>query len=202
MDKTQLGRAGELALTLYGLVTSDGQLELFSPVADDDHVDLVAGLRGGLPALAIQVKTTDGLDANGLVQAVASYRHGEVREDPAFLYAVLLMEAVEVRVAWLVPSPEFNRLAYRNTVAGRDVLEFRAAPDGDDVFAIFRLDPKQLGPALVASIQAGPAKPEAWLLALGQGPARPGFRRQRSRPVVTPGGATRSNPPAGQDVNS
>lgn len=167
MDKTQLGRAGELALALYALVTSDGRLELFSPVADDDHIDLVAGLRGGLPALAIQVKTTDGLDRNGLVQATASYPKGQVREDPSFLYAVLLMELVEIRAVWVVPSPDFNRLAYHNAAVRREVLEFRASPEREDAFAPFRVDPIRVGPALMARIEAAPAVPPEWLLALG-----------------------------------
>jgi hypothetical protein len=76
MDKSQVGRAGELAPALYSLVTSAGRLELFSPVVDDDHVDLMAGLRGELPVLGLQVKTTDGLDENGQVEATASYPEG------------------------------------------------------------------------------------------------------------------------------
>lgn len=171
MDKTQLGRAGELALALYALVTSDGRLELFSPVADDDHVDLVAGLRGGLPALAIQVKTTDGLDRNGLVEARASYPNGLVREDPAFLYAVVLMELVEIRAIWVVPSPDFNRLVYHNAAAGREVLEFRASPEREDAFAPFRVDPVRVGPALMARIEAAAAVPPDWLSALGSTPS-------------------------------
>jgi hypothetical protein len=166
MDSTQLGRAGELALSLYGLVTSGGRLELFSPVADDDHIDLVAGLKGGLPALAIQVKTTDGLDKDGLVEARASYVPGQVREDPAFLYAVLLIQSVEIKALWVVPSPDFNRLAYRTATAGREVLEFRASPDRQDDFAAFRVDPIHVGPALVTRIEAAPGRPPEWLRAL------------------------------------
>jgi len=39
MDHTELGRAGELAMDLYAMVSSDGELQLFTPVADDAHVD-------------------------------------------------------------------------------------------------------------------------------------------------------------------
>ena len=166
MDSTQLGRAGELALSLYGLVTSDGRLELFSPVADDDHVDLVAGLKGGLPVLGIQVKTTDGLDKNGLVEARASYVSGEVRNDPAFLYAILLIESVKIQALWIVPSPDFNRLAYRTATAGREVLEFRASPNQDDDFAGFRIDPIRVGPALMTRIESASTSPPEWLRAL------------------------------------
>ena len=83
MDRTQIGRAGELALALYALVTSDGELELFTPVSDDDHVDITAARKGGIPALAIQVKTGPRLDANGMVEANAFFDHGHVREHPA-----------------------------------------------------------------------------------------------------------------------
>ena len=79
VDKTQLGRAGELAMALYAMVSSDGELELFTPVADDDHVDATAARRGGVPAIAIQVKTASGLDRNGLVEAKADYPSGHVR---------------------------------------------------------------------------------------------------------------------------
>ncbi len=68
MDKTQIGRAGELALALYSMVSSDGELELFTPVADDDHVDATAGRRGGVPVIAIQVKTLHAIGgSSGLV---------------------------------------------------------------------------------------------------------------------------------------
>jgi len=85
--------------------------------------------------LGIQVKTADGLDKNGLVEARASYIPGEVRNDPAFLYAILLIESVKIQALWIVPSPDFNRLAYRTATAGREVLEFRASPNQDDDFA-------------------------------------------------------------------
>jgi hypothetical protein len=35
LDTSQLGRAGELALSLYSLITSEGQVELYSPVVDE-----------------------------------------------------------------------------------------------------------------------------------------------------------------------
>ncbi len=93
MDKSQIGRAGELAIELYTLVTSGGDIDIYSPVVDDDHVDLVAGIRGGPPTLGIQVKTTPHLDHSGLVEARASYPDGRIREDPNFLYAVVLLDA-------------------------------------------------------------------------------------------------------------
>jgi hypothetical protein len=154
MDKTELGRAGELAMALYSMVSSDGELQLFTPVADDDHVDATAGRRGGVPAIAIQVKTAREVDRTGSVEATADYPAGRVREHPAFLYAVLLLPSVGIQAAWLVPSPDFNRIAYRRTAGDREILEFRGDPAQDDRYSRFRVPPLEIGPRLLSMIDA------------------------------------------------
>jgi hypothetical protein len=156
MDHTQLGRAGELALDLYAMVSSDGELQLFTPVADDDHVDATAGRRGGVPAIAIQVKTVREVDRSGLVEAKADYPAGRIREHPAFLYAVLLLPSVTIACAWLIPSPDFNRIAYHVPVGERVQLEFRGDPSRDDRFSTFRVPPLEIGPRLLAVIDSLP----------------------------------------------
>jgi hypothetical protein len=158
LDRTQLGRAGELAFALYAMVSSDGELELFTPVSDEDHVDVTAGRRGGIPAIAIQVKASPGLDADGMVEARAEYQAGRVREHPAFLYAVLLMSSVTVQSAWIVPSPEFNRLGYRLHERDLEVLEFRAFPDRYDRWTPYIVPAMQIGPHLLSVIDALPEK--------------------------------------------
>ena len=154
MDHTQLGRAGELALDLYAMVSSDGELEIFSPIADDDHVDATAGRRGGVPAIAIQVKTVRELDRGGLVEAKADYPAGRIREHPAFLYAVLLLPSVTIECAWLIPSPDFNRIAYRVASGDREILEFRGDPSRDDRYSSFRVPPLEIGPRLLTVIDS------------------------------------------------
>jgi hypothetical protein len=156
MDHTQLGRAGELALDLYAMVSSDGELQLFTPVADDDHVDATAGRRGGVPAIAIQVKTVREVDRDGLVEAKADYPAGQIREHPAFLYAVLLLPSVTIESAWLVPSPDFNRIAYHVTSGDREQLEFRAYPSRDDRYSAYRVPALEIGPRLLAVIDSLP----------------------------------------------
>ena len=154
MDKTQLGRAGELAFALYAMVSSDGELQLFTPIADDDHVDDTAGRRGGLPAIAIQVKTGSYVDRSGAVEAKADYPAAHVREHPAFIYAVLRLESVAITAAWLVPSPDFNRLTYRVVTRERVILEFRGDSERKDRFSPFRLPPLEIGPRLLSLIDS------------------------------------------------
>lgn len=154
MDTTQIGRAGELALALYAMVSSGGELEMFTPVADDDHVDATAGRRRGVPAIAIQVKTAPKVDRDGLVEARASYPTGKIREHPAFLYAVLLMSSVTVDAIWVVPSPDFNRLVYRTSARRQEILQFRAYPSREDRFSSFRVPPLDIGPRLLTVIDS------------------------------------------------
>jgi hypothetical protein len=165
MDKSQIGRAGELAIELYALVTSGGEVDIYSPVVDDDHVDLVAGIRGGPPTLGIQVKTTPKLDRSGLVESRASYPMGHVRDDSNFLYAIMLLDGVRIETMWLIRSPDFNRLAYRIVDTGREVLEFRGRPSGGDPYETFRIDPLQIGPAIITAIRESPHPPQ-WLARL------------------------------------
>jgi hypothetical protein len=154
MDHTELGRAGELALDLYAMVSSDGELQLFTPVADDDHVDATAARRGGVPAIAIQVKTVREVDRNGLVEAKADYPIGHTREHPAFLYAVLLLPSVTIECVWLIPSPDFNRIAYRVASGDRERLEFRGDPLREDRYSSFRVPPLEIGPRLLGVIDS------------------------------------------------
>ena len=153
-----MGRVGELALALYVMVTSDGRLELFTPVSDDDHVDVTVSKHGGIPAIAIQVKATPHLDANGLAECNASYAVGKIREHPAFMYVVLLMSSVAIQTAWAIPSKDFNRLCYsireRGQGGNRVVLEFRAYPDRDDRWRPFRVPADELGSHLLALIDS------------------------------------------------
>lgn len=154
MNRTQMGRVGELALALYAMVSSDGALELFTPVSDDDHVDITIGRRGAIPSIAIQVKAAPQPDPHGVVEANASFPVGDVREHPAFLYALVLMDRAVINTAWVVPSHDFNRLAYRIVKSDAEVLEFRAYPDRDDKWWRYRVPPMELGPHLLSVIDS------------------------------------------------
>lgn len=154
MNRTQMGRVGELALSLYAMVSSDGALELFTPISDDDHVDVTVGRRGAIPSIAIQVKAAPKPDPHGQVEANASFSAGRIREHPAFLYAVLLMDAAAIKTAWITPSHDFNRLAYKIVKNGTEVLEFRAYPDREDKWSRFQVAAMELGPHLLSVIDS------------------------------------------------
>jgi hypothetical protein len=156
---TQRGIAGEELFSAVVTLTSDGNLELFKPLVDDDHTDVTAGERGKVPALAIQVKTALSLDVQGLAVAKMYFPDSEQpREHPAFVYAVIYVVDATIDTAWIVPSADFNGLAYRGKGPhGKGMeLEFMASPVRDDRWARFRCKRMELGSHLVRLIDSLP----------------------------------------------
>ncbi len=159
LTATQRGTAGEQLFAACVTLSSDGELELFKPLTDDDHTDVSAGRRGRVPALAIQIKTALSLDRKGLAVARMAFPEGKPREHPAYLYAILYVAGAGVDTAWVVPSADFNRLAYRG--AGRRdkgiELQFMASPSRLDRWATYRCGRMDLGPRLITVIDSLPA---------------------------------------------
>ena len=161
LSATQTGTAGEQLFAAVVTLTSNGDLELFKPLTDDDHTDVAAGHRGGPPVLAIQVKTALSMLHNHLVVARMSFPEGHPREHPAFVYAILYLVDAAIDTAWLVPSADFNRLAYRGAGhRGKGIeLEFMGATGRADKWTDFRCTRLELGPRLMAiadNVSPGP----------------------------------------------
>lgn len=159
LTNTQGGIAGEQLLAGCVILSSNGELELFKPVTDDDHTDVTVGRRGTVPALAIQVKTALKLNRKLLAGARMNFSDSAPREHPAFIYAILYVVDATIEQAWLVPSADFNRLAYRGKgTRGKGLeLQFFASPTRNDHWAAFRCGRLDLGPRLLAIIDSLPA---------------------------------------------
>ncbi|HET7421261.1 MAG TPA: hypothetical protein VFL27_12865 [Candidatus Dormibacteraeota bacterium] len=159
LTDTQKGAAGEQLLAAAVTLTSDGDLELFKPLSDDDHTDVSVGRRGRVPALAVQVKTALKVDHKGLAVARMYFSSGTPREHPAFVYAVVYVVDASIAAAWLVPSIDFNRLSYRGKgKRGKGLeLQFMASPTRVDRWTPFRCARLETGPRLLAIIDALPA---------------------------------------------
>ena len=99
LTDTQRGAAGEQMFAACVTLSSDGELELFKPLTDDDHTDVSAGRRGKVPALAIQVKTALTVDVKGHAVASMKFPEGAPREHPAFVYAIVYVPDLSIEAA-------------------------------------------------------------------------------------------------------
>ena len=159
LTATQAGTAGEELLAACVTLSSNGDLELFKPLSDDDHTDVSVGRRGHVPALAVQVKTALTVDRKGLAVARMYFPGATPREHPAFVYAIVYVVDASIEAGWVVPSADFNRMTYRGKGPnGKGIeLQFMARPSRADKWSRFRVTRLETGPRLTAIIDALPA---------------------------------------------
>jgi hypothetical protein len=158
LSDVQAGRIGEYLLSVYAMLTTGGELVPFQVVADDDHRDLVVAAKGKSVFASLQAKACFELGASGFVQSNATYFADSIPSQPSWIYVVVLVLDLAPVVWWLVPAPDFNRLAsHAPAREGRKVeLHFRAHPDRNDAFTPFRTATRDVGPKLLAVIDGLP----------------------------------------------
>ena len=147
LEGSALGSLVELMVEAEILAGSEGRLIPSRMEPDVDHRDLVVADVGGFGALWLQVKGTAHPDGEGRVVAFANYRLDGIPENDRFLYLVCLVDLQQHMLArlWLIPSADFNRLAYRERDAdpARVSLQFSCRARGDerwDPFGVPRLE--------------------------------------------------------------
>jgi hypothetical protein len=158
LSDVQAGRIGEYLLSVYAMLTTGGTLVPFSVVADDDHRDLVVVAKGKSAFASLQAKACFELGASGFVQSNATYFPNSIPSESSWIYVVVLVLELAPVVWWLVPAPDFNRLtSHAPARGGRKIeLHFRAHPKGNDAFAPFRTETRDVGPRLLAIIDSLP----------------------------------------------
>jgi hypothetical protein len=172
LEGSTLGTLAELMVQAEIIAGSAGGLIPSRVEPDVDHRDIVVAQIGGYGALWLQVKGTTHLDQEGRVVAFANYPADAIPESTRLFYLVSLVDVEQHVLArnWLVPSRDFNRLAYRehSRRAGRITLQFSCVAAGDPRWDEFEVPRLELGARLVPLVQTlGPATTDE-LGALGE----------------------------------
>lgn len=162
IEGSTLGTLVELMVEAEILAGSNGYLIPSRLEPDVDHRDLVIAEVGGYGALWLQVKGTTHPDREGRVVAFANYPADAIPESQRLLYLICLLDLEQHQLArlWLVPSADFNRLAYRehSDRAGRVTLQFSCKIDGDERWDQFEVPRLELARRLEPQVAAlGPA---------------------------------------------
>jgi hypothetical protein len=152
LEGTSLGALAELLAQAEILAGSEGRLVPSRMEPDVDHRDLMVAEVGGFGALWLQVKGSAHPDREGRVVAFAEYDENGIPESERMLYLVCLLDLERHTLGrvWLIPSEDFNRLAYREHRGdrGRVVLQFSCRAQGDARWSGFELDRLRLGARL------------------------------------------------------
>jgi hypothetical protein len=161
LSTTQKGAIGQFAFLATAIATGKGELEVYSPAADNEGRD--AEVRRHLkPALAIGIQekvTFDMFPSSGRSRAMSmDIRFCTVEErvqsDPRLWYFFALWGNDELRLhdpCFLVPAHVFHVMGRTGKRNGRIYFVMRASlsPDSHDRWSPFRVAPKDLGPRLL-----------------------------------------------------
>src|SRR2546423_6230180 len=158
LSTTQKGAIGQFAFLATALSTGKGELEVYSPAADNEGRD--AEIRRHLkPALAVGIQEKISFETynNGTgsraryIATRFSIAEDRLQNDPRLWYFSALWGTDELRLddpCFLVPAHVFHVMARTGKRDGRIHFLMMASlsPDSHDCWSPFRVAPKDLGP--------------------------------------------------------
>ncbi len=161
LSTTQKGAIGQFAFLATALSTGKGELEVYSPAADNEGRD--AEVRRHLKstlAIGIQEKVTFETFKSGTggraryIGSRFSIVEERIQDDPRLWYFFALWGSEELRLhdpCFLVPAHVFHVMGRTTKMDGRIHFLFMASlsPDSHDHWSPFRVAPKDLGPRLL-----------------------------------------------------
>jgi hypothetical protein len=150
-----MGYAIECLVEAYVLIGSGGRLTTARPDSDVDHRDFIVNEIGGYSTIYLQVKGSPTLSRQQ-VKILVHFPKGKVFSDPRLIYVFCFVDAEALLLShvWVIPSPDFNRLAPRSKLPrNRLELEFEAGLHGKGKWARFEIEPTHLGPRLLELVK-------------------------------------------------
>jgi len=166
LSAIQKGAIGQFAFLAAALVTGRGQIEVYTPAADNEGRD--AEVRRHLRRLAgigIQVKIAFGLSKTGgrrkYLAVTFSIPKTRLRNDPRLWYFIGLYDERQLRLqdpVFLIPSAVLHRLARRGK--NRRGIQFdvvaNLSPSSRDQWSRYRIALADLGKRLLEIIDQAP----------------------------------------------
>jgi hypothetical protein len=111
------------------VLASDGALNVATSLADDEGVDLIFFREAGHATLSIQVKArfvdAKVVDRDKKVMVDLTDTTFHPRDDFYILVVVVDQHAADITYSWFVPSVAFADKTGGNTLASREVVDFR-----------------------------------------------------------------------------
>ena len=191
LSSVQKGAIGQFAFLAAAMVTGNGQIEAYTPAADNEGRD--AEIRRHLKSLSgigVQIKVTffttkEGRARGPYLTLRFAIKAAHLYRDPRLWYFFAYYDRKEMRFhgpVFLIPSMVFHRMARRGVRKGQVWFSITAslAPGSRDRWSPFRVAPKDLGKRLLEivdkaglmassvlphlpadSVLVGPAKPRA-----------------------------------------
>jgi hypothetical protein len=162
MDSSRKGKAVEQLIGALCVLGSDGELNAWTSLVDDEGVDLVVQRRERPETIALQVKarltTAKGIAERQRFQSQVRKATLRARADLYMLFVVANPKTLDVGPIWLIPSKEFSRGA---PVGSNKKHKFVAsAKSGSaDKWSRYLVDKTDLPTALLSALRQRSSRP-------------------------------------------
>lgn len=131
---------------------SRGQLTCYTPDSDDDGIDIIVNQKSEFSTVYVQVKSRFKLNKNK--RFVQNVGLKTFKSHPYFYITFMHFnpDDLEVETVWLIPSKEFEELAYLKSEGKsyKSFYRFNANPKSEtDKWSQFKVDKAHLGEELL-----------------------------------------------------
>jgi hypothetical protein len=189
LSTSQKGAIGQFLFQAIALATGKGQVELYSPAADNEGRD--AEVRRHLkpaPAISIQIKVAFSRvisDGRRYLWLRFELLENRIQNDPRLWYFCAFFDAGELRLhdpVFLIPSHVFHKLGRGGKRGKRIRFELVASlePGSHDQWTPYRVALKDLGKRLLEIIDEAPLTASSRSIKLPPGSISIGRARRRS----------------------
>lgn len=150
------GKAVEHLIAALCVLGSDGELNAWTSIVDDEGVDLVFQRREQPQTISVQVKsrftTAKGLAERGRFQAQVRGQTFRPRADLQMLFVVADPVRLDVGPIWLVPSQDFASLSPLKS-NGKHKFNASARDGSEDQWAPYLLAKTELPARLLSALR-------------------------------------------------
>lgn len=152
ISSKQKGAISENRASEIITLSSRGRLTCYTPNSDDDGIDLIVNPKETFKPLFIQVKSRFILQKTG--QFIQNVGKNTFIADKSFylLFIYFNKETLEIDTLWLLPSIDFEKIAYEKGAGEtyKSFFRFSANPKSSiDRWAKFTVDKNELGQKLL-----------------------------------------------------
>jgi hypothetical protein len=114
ISTTQIGAIGEHIAASQLMLTSQGRLTPFLPMADDDGIDLLIFDKKTRATLPIQIKSRTAIDGSTRGTVQFDVRRKTMSDDTYLLALLFDWQAGVVRRAWLLAMSQLEKVSVRS----------------------------------------------------------------------------------------
>lgn len=138
-------------------VSSNGMLTCYIPSSDDDGIDIIVNLRNSFNPLFIQVKSRFNLSKSGQFQQNVGTKTFLANQNFFLLFLYFGSKSLEIEKLWLIPSIDFERIAFEKKAGKtyKSFFRFSANPKSlSDRWSKYSIEKSEIGNELILAINS------------------------------------------------